>query len=33
MQETEMRQTIVFLCDIFCGEGHEGMSGQIHVTA
>jgi cytochrome c oxidase subunit II len=25
--------TFVFLCDIFCGEGHEGMSGQIHVAA
>src|SRR6266568_959534 len=22
-----------FLCDIFCGEGHEGMSGKIHVVA
>jgi cytochrome c oxidase subunit 2 len=25
--------TFVFLCDIFCGDGHEGMSGQIHVVA
>jgi cytochrome c oxidase subunit 2 len=25
--------TFVFLCDVFCGEGHEGMSGQIHVVA
>ncbi len=25
--------TFVFLCDIFCGDGHEGMSGQIHVAA
>jgi cytochrome c oxidase subunit 2 len=25
--------TFGFLCDIFCGEGHEGMSGQIHVVA
>jgi cytochrome c oxidase subunit 2 len=25
--------TFVFLCDIFCGDGHEGMSGKIHVTA
>jgi cytochrome c oxidase subunit II len=25
--------TFVFLCDVFCGEGHERMSGQIHVTA
>src|SRR6266568_6000349 len=24
--------TFVFLCDIFCGDGHEGMSGQIHVA-
>ena len=24
--------TFTFLCDIFCGEGHEGMSGQIVVT-
>lgn len=23
----------VFLCDVFCGDGHEGMSGQIHVVA
>jgi cytochrome c oxidase subunit II len=22
-----------FLCDIFCGEGHEGMSGRIVVSA
>jgi cytochrome c oxidase subunit 2 len=22
-----------FLCDIFCGEGHEGMSGKIVVSA
>ncbi len=22
-----------FLCDSFCGEGHEGMSGKIHVVA
>ena len=25
--------TFGFLCDIFCGDGHEGMSGQIHVVA
>lgn len=25
--------TFDFLCDIFCGEGHEGMSGKIHVVA
>ena len=29
----EKSGTFVFLCDIFCGEGHEGMSGQIHVAA
>jgi cytochrome c oxidase subunit 2 len=23
--------TFVFFCDIFCGEGHEGMSGKIIV--
>jgi cytochrome c oxidase subunit 2 len=22
-----------FLCDIFCGDGHEGMSGMLHVVA
>src|SRR3989441_8046846 len=25
--------TFVFLCDIFCGDGHEGMSGKIKVVA
>ena len=25
--------TFTFLCDVFCGDGHEGMSGQIHVVA
>ena len=25
--------TFDFLCDIFCGDGHEGMSGQIVVSA
>ena len=25
--------TFVFLCDIFCGSGHETMSGVITVTA
>ncbi|HEY6864582.1 MAG TPA: cupredoxin domain-containing protein [Burkholderiales bacterium] len=25
--------TFVFLCDIFCGDGHEGMAGKLHVTA
>lgn len=24
--------TFVFLCDIFCGEGHENMNGQLVVT-
>ncbi len=24
--------TFPFLCDIFCGDGHEGMSGQLVVT-
>jgi len=22
-----------FLCDVFCGDGHEGMTGEIHVAA
>ena len=25
--------TFDFLCDIFCGEGHEGMGGKLHVIA
>ncbi len=25
--------TFDFLCDIFCGEGHEGMSGKLKVEA
>ncbi len=25
--------TFDFLCDIFCGDGHEGMHGTIHVVA
>jgi cytochrome c oxidase subunit 2 len=25
--------TFVFLCDVFCGDGHEKMSGQITVVA
>jgi cytochrome c oxidase subunit 2 len=29
----EKTGSFVFLCDIFCGDGHEGMSGQIHVVA
>ena len=24
--------TFPFLCDVFCGDGHEGMSGEIVVT-
>jgi cytochrome c oxidase subunit 2 len=24
--------TFTFLCDVFCGDGHEGMSGQLVVT-
>jgi cytochrome c oxidase subunit 2 len=24
--------TFTFLCDIFCGDGHEGMSGTLVVT-
>jgi len=29
----EKTGTFGFLCDVFCGEGHERMSGQIHVVA
>ena len=25
--------TFAFLCDIFCGDGHEGMAGKLHVVA
>jgi cytochrome c oxidase subunit II len=25
--------TFVFLCDVFCGDGHEAMSGKLHVVA
>ena len=25
--------TFVFLCDVFCGDGHEGMTGEINVVA
>ena len=28
----DRKGTFNFLCDIFCGEGHEGMSGKIVVT-
>jgi len=24
--------TFTFLCDVFCGDGHEGMSGTLVVT-
>jgi cytochrome c oxidase subunit 2 len=24
--------SFVFLCDVFCGSGHENMNGTIHVT-
>jgi cytochrome c oxidase subunit 2 len=24
--------TFTFLCDVFCGDGHEDMGGKIHVT-
>ncbi len=29
----EQEGTFDFLCDIFCGDGHEGMSGQLIVVA
>jgi cytochrome c oxidase subunit 2 len=29
----ERAGTYDFLCDIFCGDGHEGMSGKLHVIA
>jgi cytochrome c oxidase subunit II len=25
--------TFVFLCDVFCGDGHEAMAGKLHVLA
>jgi cytochrome c oxidase subunit II len=25
--------TFVFLCDVFCGDGHEAMAGKLHVVA
>ena len=28
----DRKGTFPFLCDIFCGEGHEGMSGKIVVS-
>ncbi len=24
--------TFIFLCDVFCGDGHEGMNGQLVVA-
>jgi cytochrome c oxidase subunit 2 len=24
--------SFIFLCDVFCGDGHEGMSGKLVVT-
>ena len=24
--------TFIFLCDVFCGDGHEGMNGTLVVT-
>jgi len=29
----ERAGTFDFICDVFCGEGHEDMAGKIHVTA
>jgi cytochrome c oxidase subunit 2 len=26
------RGRFIFLCDVFCGDGHEGMNGEIHVA-
>jgi cytochrome c oxidase subunit 2 len=28
----EKAGTYEFICDVFCGEGHEDMAGKIHVT-
>lgn len=28
----DRRGRFTFLCDVFCGEGHEGMSGSLTVT-
>jgi cytochrome c oxidase subunit 2 len=25
--------SFMFICDIFCGDGHEGMEGKLHVVA
>lgn len=29
----EQEGTFDFLCDVFCGDGHEGMSGRLIVVA
>jgi cytochrome c oxidase subunit 2 len=29
----ERAGTYDFICDVFCGEGHEDMAGKIHVLA
>ena len=29
----EREGTFDFLCDVFCGDGHEGMAGQLIVVA
>jgi cytochrome c oxidase subunit II len=29
----ERAGSFAFLCDIFCGDGHEGMNGMLHVVA
>jgi cytochrome c oxidase subunit 2 len=29
----ERAGTYDFICDVFCGDGHEDMAGKIHVTA
>ena len=28
----EKAGTFTFLCDVFCGDGHEGMSGKLEVA-
>ena len=29
----ERAGTYDFICDVFCGDGHEDMAGKLHVTA
>jgi cytochrome c oxidase subunit II len=29
----EKTGSFVFLCDVFCGDGHEAMAGKLHVVA